>query len=316
MKKLFTLLALAFFVQTAIGQSALPNGNFEAWTYNETHGYYEPDGGFFHTLNILDTIPMPSGITVYPVTDMDSVHDGNKSVRLITREIALMEVIIPGVIGTITIKWLTLNAALGEPYTWTTKADRFEGYYMSYPLNGDSTGAICLLSKWNTTTKQRDTIAYSRVVFHGEVNEYTKFDEELVYWDQTTMPDSITLLLLSCAGYNASNMMGAVGQIGSQAYFDDVTLTNIAGLEYILMPEVDVKLAPNPASDRMVVTLDEQIKNGLFEVYNALGKLMQTSSLNGKTTTLDVSRLINGVYYYKVTDGSSGLNSGQFIITK
>ena len=104
--------------------------------------------------------------------------------------------------------------------------------------------------------------------------------------------------------------MGSVGQVGSQAYFDDVTITNVSGLEYILMPEVDVKLAPNPASDRLVVTLDEQIKNGLFEVYNAQGKLMQTSSLSGKTTTLDVSRLINGVYYYKVTDGSNGLNSG------
>ncbi len=316
MKKLFTLLALTFLIQTAIGQSALPNGNFEAWTYNETHGYWEPDGGFFHTLNILDTIPMPAGISVYPVTDPDSVHGGGKAARLITREIALLEVIIPGVIGTITINWFAEGAILGEPYTWTTKADRFQGYYMSYPLNGDSTAAICLLSKWNASAGKRDTIAYARAVFHGDVTEYTEFNEELFYWNQSAMPDSITVLLLSCAGYNASVMMGSVGQIGSQAYFDDVTLTNIAGLEYILMPEVDVKLAPNPASYRMVVTLDEQIKNGLFEVYNAQGKLMQTSSLNGKTTTLDVSRLINGVYYYKVTDGSTGLNSGNFIINK
>ena len=316
MKKLFTLIAVVCFVQLSFGQSSLPNGNFEEWNYNATHGYYEPGGGFFYTLNILDTIPTPAGISVYPVTDLDSVYSGTKAARLITRNIDLLQVIIPGVVGTIEIQWLAMNAKLGTKYIWDTKAARFQGHYMSYPINGDSTAAILLLSKWNSSAGKRDTIAYNRLMFHGEVNTYTKFDVDIDYWDTSTMPDSITVLLLSCGGFNALNMMGAVGQLGTQAYFDDVTLTNIAGLEFILMPEVDVKLAPNPASHRMAITLSEQVKNGVFEVYNAQGKLMQSSTLNGITTTIDVSRLINGAYYYKVTDGSSGLNSGQFIISK
>jgi len=41
MKKLFTLFALAFIIQVSFGQSSLPNGNFESWTYNETHDYCE-----------------------------------------------------------------------------------------------------------------------------------------------------------------------------------------------------------------------------------------------------------------------------------
>jgi len=130
------------------------------------------------------------------------------------------------------------------------------------------------------------------------------------------MPDSITILLLSCAGYNAMNMMGSVGQVGSQAYFDDVTLTNIAGIEMLLMPDVDVVLAPNPASDRMTVTLSEQIKNGLFEVYNAHGKMIRQYKLNSISEILDVSSLRSGMYYYKVTEGSSKLNTGSFIIAK
>ena len=59
------------------------------------------------------------------------------------------------------------------------------------------------------------------------------FDELINYRDQTTMPDTITVLLLSCAGYNAVNMMGCVGQIGTQAMFDDVTLTDITGFQYL-----------------------------------------------------------------------------------
>ncbi|MFH1937709.1 MAG: T9SS type A sorting domain-containing protein, partial [Bacteroidota bacterium] len=228
----------------------------------------------------------------------------------------LLDVLIPGVIGTLKINWLTSNATLGTPYTWTTKADRFQGYYMAFPLNGDSTSAIILLSKWNNNTHKRDTIAYTKLIFQGTVSTYTGFDAPINYWNTTTMPDTITLLLLSCGGYNAVNMMGSVGQVGSQAYFDDVTLTNIAGIEMLLMPDVEVHLAPNPASGNMTVTLSEVIKNGLFEVYSAQGKMIRQYPLNSISGTLDVSSLANGMYYYKVTDGSKKLNTGSFIIAK
>ncbi|TSA27451.1 MAG: T9SS C-terminal target domain-containing protein [Bacteroidetes bacterium] len=313
MKKLITSIITVLLVQTGFGQSTLPNGDFEEWTYNSTHGFWEPDGGFFKTLNILDTIPTPPGVTVYRT---DSAYSGTYAARLITRKIDLLDVLIPGVIGTIKINWLTLNATLGLPYIWATKASRFQGYYMAFPLNGDSTGAVLLLSKWNNTSNKRDTIAYNKLTFQGVVNTYTKFDEEIDYWNTTTMPDTITLLLLSCGGYNAANMMGSVGQVGSQAYFDAVTLTDISGFEYMLMPEVDVRLAPNPATDRMVVTLSKLVKNGQFVIFNPQGKRIRTLILNEKRGFLNVSDLANGLYYYKLTDGSRPLNSGSFIVTK
>jgi len=313
MKKLFTLFAILFLAQAGMSQSAIPNGNFESWTFNSAHGFYEPDGGFFHTLNQLDTIPTPPGVTAYP---SDTAYSGSKSARLVTRKIDLLFVLIPGVIGTLEINWATANAILGTPYTWTTKPERFQGHYMSFPVNGDSSGAIVLLSKWNTSTMKRDTIAYKRLVFHGTINTWTEFDEPIDYWNTTTMPDSITLLLLSCAGYNALNMMGSVGQVGSQAFFDDVTLTNIAGIDKLLMPDMDVTLAPNPASEKMTVTLSEQIKNGLFEVYNTQGKKVTQFNLNAVSVTLNVSSLKSGMYYYRITDGSKSLNTGSFIITK
>jgi len=313
MKKLFTLFAVLFLAQAGMSQSSLPNGNFESWTLSPYGPWYEPGGGFFSTLNILDTIATPPGVTAYA---SDTAHGGNKSARLVTREIAVMFIKIPGVIGTLEINWNTFNATLGTPFTWSTKPERFQGYYMSFPLNGDSTGAIILLSKWNTTTMRRDTIAHTRLAFHGTVNAWTEFNAPIEYWDNTTMPDSITLLLLSCAGYNAVNMMGSVGQVGSQAFFDDVTLTNIAGIDMLLMPDVDVVFAPNPASEKMTITLSEQIKNGILEVYNTQGKKITQFNLNGLSETINVSSLKSGMYYYRVTDGSKSLNTGSFIITK
>ncbi len=302
----------------AFSQSSLQNGNFEGWYFapHPTHanqGFYEPHGGFFQTLNILDTIPTPPGLTVYPT---DSCHGGVKAARVITKKIAVLDVLIPGVIGTIAINWNNFNATLGKPFTWTTKPARFQGYYMSFPVANDSSAAIILLSKWNTVSHRRDTIAYNRLVFHGTVSTYTQFDESITYRDAVTMPDSITVLLLSCAGYNASFMMASVGQIGSKAYYDDVTITNVAGMEYMLMPEVNVKITPNPAHDFIRVDLSEVVTNGTFEVYNTSGKLFCKEPLSGRTLNMSVGGLQNGAYYYKVTDGTKTLNTGEFIVSK
>ena len=318
MKKLATLFILIFIGFSSFGQSSLVNGNFEGWFWapHPTHaqqGFYEPQGPFFHTLNILDTIQAAPGLTVYR---SDSAHSGNYAARVITREISLMQVIIPGVIGNIIINWTGMTAILGEPFTWATKPTRFQGYYMSFPIENDSSAAILLLSKWDNTKKQRDTVAYTKLIFHGTVDTYTLFDEPIDYWDSSKMPDSITVLLLSCGGYNAKHMMGSVGQVGSTAYFDDVTLTDIAGFQYMLMPEVNVRTSPNPTTGLLKVELSEVLKNGLFEVFNLQGKHINTYSLNGISSTFHVGDLSNGTYCFKITQDGKVVNTGTFIVTK
>jgi hypothetical protein len=317
MKKFAALFMSVFFGLSVFGQSTLNNGNFEGWYFapHPTHagqGFYEPTGGFFQTLNILDTIATPPGLTAYPT---DSMHTGAKAARVITRKINALDVVIPGVIGTIAINWTSLNATLGKPFIWSTKPTRFQGYYMSFPLNGDSSAAIILLSKWNAGTHKRDTIAYNRLVVRGKVTSYTQFDEAIQYRDAVTVPDSITVLLLSCAGYNAAFMMASVGQVGSQAYFDDVTLTNISGMEYLLMPEVNVKLSPNPARDYLQVELSEVVKNGVFEIYTIQGKMVGKHPLQGRSQRMNLEGLPNGVYFFKVTDGGRAVNTGEFIVS-
>jgi len=318
MKKLITLVLLVLVSVAGHSQSTLPNGDFEDWYFasHPTHpqgGWYEPDGGFFKTLNILDTIPTPPGLTCYPT---DSVHSGDSAVRVVTREIQVLQIIIPGVVGTIKINWATSGAILGSPYIWSTKPVRFQGYYMSFPLNNDSSAAVILLSKWNSSSKKRDTVAYNRLVFKGTVSTYTMFDTAITYFDQTTMPDSITVLLLSCAGFNAVNMMGSVGQVGSQAYYDDVTLTNISGIDYQLMPDVTVKMYPNPAKESMAVELSKQVKNGAFEVFTIDGKLILTFGITGIKSIIPVNSLSNGTYFFKLKDGKQIVNSGSFVVQR
>jgi len=315
MKKLISLAVLVLCIFTVgYGQQNVRGGDFEHWKYNTVHHYYEPDSSIFSTLNILDTIPTPSGITVYPC---DTAHGGTYSARLVTRNIALLSIVIPGVIGTIKINWITQKAILGMRYPYgTTLPVRFSGYYKSYPLLNDSSAAVLLLSKWNTSTHKRDTLAYNRLAFHGTIDTWTQFDTAVTYWDQSKTPDTITILLLSCGGFNAGNMFGSVGQVGSMALFDDVNLTGVSGFPLLLMPSVKVKLSPNPATRFLKIELGSSIENGYFEVYDAQAKLIRQISVNGISEQFGVSDLSAGMYYYKLTENKKLLNSGTFIVTK
>jgi hypothetical protein len=317
MKKLVLLAAVFLFGfnYLSYAQLVLPNGGFESWTHNAKWGYDEPDGGFFKTLNILDTIPTPPGITVYKC---DTFHSGALSARCITRKIEIMNILIPGVIGTLKINWITNAAILGIPYKWTEKPLRFQGYYQAYPLNGDSTGAILLLSKWNTTSKQRDTIAYNKLIFHGTVSAWTLFDTAVVYRNSTLMPDSITMLLLSCGGYNASNMFGSVGQVGSQALFDDVTLTGLSpyGIEELMNHSINVSISPNPASDFINIKLEKAFSDGIFEIYDGQGRMVGRHEMPGITGHFSVGTLPSGIYFYRFFNAQEVMNSGSFIISR
>jgi hypothetical protein len=315
MKKIVSLAVLVLCIFAyGYGQQNIRGGNFESWKYITQHHYYEPDSSIFSTLNILDTIPTPSGITASPC---DTAHSGTYSARLITGYIDLVHAVIPGVIGTIKINWNTDKAILGIPYPYgSTLPTRFSGYYQSYPLANDSSAAVLLLSKWNSGSHQRDTLAYNRLAFHGIINSWTAFDTVVTYRDHSKIPDTLTILLLSCAGFNATYMLGSVGQIGSMALFDDVNLTGVSGFPLLLMPSVKVKLSPNPASRFLKIELGSSIENGYFEVYDAQAKFIRQVPLNGNTGQINVSDLNTGMYYYKLTESTKLLNSGTFIVTK
>jgi hypothetical protein len=320
MKKLFTLaIFLVLLSFSGISQtSTLPNGNLNDWFYVSqptapSKGYWEPDGGFFKTLNVLDSTPTPPGITCFR---SDTVHTGTYAARVVTREIAILGILIPGVIGTLVLDMANLTAKVGTPYTYAAKAASFQGWYRSTPVLGDSAGAAILLSKWNTGTHKRDTLGFKLLVFKGTVSTYTFFDTPIVYTVPNVMPDTITMLLLSSAGYNGKNFFDCKGRVGSQAWFDDITLTDVNGIIHHLMPEVSVKLYPNPVTNKLQVELEKPVKNGKFIIYSLDGKEVSTATLSQTRNEISVSALIAGTYYYKVSDGKSILNTGSFIVTK
>jgi hypothetical protein len=61
---------------------------------------------------------------------------------------------------------------------------------------------------------------------------------------------------------------------------------------------------PNPASDLINISISES-KNASISIIDVTGKVVKVSSINGLTTSINTSELSGGVYYVKMTDGTS-----------
>jgi len=60
-------------------------------------------------------------------------------------------------------------------------------------------------------------------------------------------------------------------------------------------------LFPNPASD--AVTIKTESATGKVAIYSMQGQLVMQKAINASSTTLDVSRLGQGVYQLKYSNG-------------
>ncbi|MCX6267931.1 MAG: PCMD domain-containing protein [Bacteroidetes bacterium] len=321
MKQLLTLVLLSLALTSAYSQTNVPNGDFENWYLNPKGNYDDlgisPTDSWMATLNSLKLVPPTAGgpgpLTVFKTTDKYSGTYAAKAVSAKFQVIAV-PIFIPGMIGTAVMDMGGFRALLGKPCPGC-KPMRFKGYYKYEPVNGDSCTAVILLSKWNATAKKRDTIGYGKMVQRNAVSTYTQFDIPVNYTG-TGVVDTMTMLVVSSAGFNVRDFMNSKGQVGSTMYVDELMLEYPEGIQQILMPEVAVTAYPNPASDILHIDLSKQVKNGLLEVYNSAGKQVGSYDLSSNGNTIPVYSLVNGVYYYRLLSGKDMLNTGTFIIKK
>jgi hypothetical protein len=175
---------------------------------------------------------------------------------------------------------------------------------------------VILVSKWNSETHKKDTVGYGRFVEYDEVATYTSFDVPVNYNPDmnSVVPDSLTILAVSSAGFNAVNFMFQVGQPGSTMYVDELILEYPMGLGEALMPDVAVNCYPNPARNNIIIELSQIVKDGAFEVYDLNGKLLGIYPVVAAKNTIPVSNLSNGTYFFKLKEGKHILNTGSFVV--
>lgn len=306
MKRYLLLLLALPFLQTLQAQTTIPNLDLEQWTDFNT--YMEPSGGYWTTANKIVDLS-----SFYPETTTRSTdaHGGMYSARLQTH---LVNIIVANTLVTGTLATGEFNAAAlppnnlkrGKPYT--ARPDEFAGWYKFTSVQGDSCAMYAWLHKWNSTTNERDTIGFAGLFPDQSVNSWTEFVLPIDY-KSSDNPDSISIVFASSAAGELFQ-----GQDGNTLWVDDLEMRTATGIPAVLMPEVAVKVYPNPASQKVFLELDKPFKGAVVEVYNQLGAQMSIQNATGTQIEVPVTDFPEGVYHYVIRQNGSALNAGTFLV--
>lgn len=109
---------------------------------------------------------------------------------------------------------------LGVPYN--NRVASLSGKYHYIPVNGDSALIYVGVTKWNSTTNQRDTIGAGALTFYNAspANTFEDFTIPLSYNSNET-PDSLMIYALSSAGG-----VQFLGEVDNTIILDDFKITN------------------------------------------------------------------------------------------
>lgn len=312
------------FLGGVFAQTNVPNGDFETWytvTVSPTLNYEDigtgPTDNWTATLNSLAAVPAVAGgpgpVTVFKTNDK---YSGDYAAKAVSANfpLGIINIFIPGMIGTAVMNNAAVTAVLGKPCN-DCRPSKLKGYYKFEPVNGDSCIALLLLSKWNSVAKKRDTIGYGNWIQKDAVSTWSPFEVPVNYTGTGTV-DSITMLVVASAGFNVLNFVGSKGQAGTTMYVDDLALEYPSGIQQNLMPEVSVKVRPNPVSDILTLQTSRNMKDATVDIFSSNGKLVATYTMSGSSQELPVYSLPSGNYHFRLMEGNASLSTGSFIINR
>ncbi len=296
MKKIFFTLVFLFIILKGYSQTPIPEGGFENWVQQTS--YEEPAGNWWTSLNQLKSLGGP--VTVTKVSDS---YSGNYAARLETKMWGTF--ILPGLL--VSGKFVTAPPFVLQGKPFTDKPVKFKGYYKYLSVNNDSAAIYAMITKHNSVSGKRDTIAIAIQAVLSNTPTYTAFDLDFEYYSVET-PDSIDVVFSSSAG--GANF---AGQIGSTLTVDDVMLEYGAGVFESLTPEIVFTIFPNPTSARINVTIDAPVVEPLeYFIYSLDGKLFQQGSIDKVTTEISTFGLKSGKYIFNIYRGTKLLGSKKF----
>lgn len=123
--------------------------------------------------------------------------------------------------------------------------------------------------------------------------------------------------------------------INSNAQHVHVTLSKIVQSSYVridykidkcstpsrmaaIIPEKEeeissIKVMPVPAHSSIEVSSKEDCEGATFNILNSQGQLVKTSTLSSTNSTIEISDLVNGIYFIQVIKKDGGIESSKFI---
>ena len=321
MKKLLLLSGFMFFTFIPFLQAQIEDGGFETkwvekpadrgvyWDFNVS------DAAMLRTLNSLYAIEIQEFITeLTSFREANTPHQGQYAMRMRTASFQNV-ILVPGIYATVPYDYIPqyinnkgFEAIVDfESPASGDKPQRLTGYYKYSPVKNDS--AAIEIELFNRGT----SVAFALWKERNTVSEWTKFDIPIRYTLDADI-NEIKLIFASSAGYNFELLDKCKGEVGSTFWIDDIAFEyGDVGLIEPLMERSASQVYPNPASDAITISFDQEL-NGKLVIYNVLGAEAAIQSVNGDKIEANITNLPAGSYFYRVIEGNKIRTSGKFII--
>lgn len=302
MKKQLLIILASGFISSTLAQT-IPNGGFENW--GAALGQpVEPTG--WVSGNVLAapiaTFPLPNTNPTSVFKETSIINAGTASMRIQTVKLTQNPLAANGVNDT--VGFCLLGSATLAPVAGliqgapnTNRYASFNFWYQYIPSGIDAAGALCVLTKWNSTTNTRDTVALGSFVTSTATTGWTNVSFPLTYnpaYSTSGNPDTLRCAFASSVGTYDPNF-AIRPSLGSKLYIDDASAVGVK--ENYNKPSV--KVYPNPANNILNLSLSTDIGTKV-EIYDVTGKLVLASNIDGKFTKLNIENLNDGMYIYKI----------------
>lgn len=267
----------------------IPNNGFEAWT--NTGSYQTPDN--WDNLN-----QMTNNSGIYTCIKGTPGYSGTSYLFLSSKAIA-GKGIVPGIAVCGIIDTITYKPKLGFPFS--NRPQYLSSYVQYMPADpADSSNIKVLLTKWNPSLLQRDTVAFGASYFNAMAHSWFNNGTFLNYKSGEN-PDSAIIVISSSS---------SVPKNGSYIYVDNLQfIGNVVGISENNLNESNISVFPNPSNEDVNINFYvEPDKASNLMIYDLNGKLIHKVTELSKNNTINTSQWSKGIYTIQVNSNNQSIN--------
>jgi len=288
-------ITLIVIIGMAINANAqIPNSGFEDWTNMST--YTNPNN--WGTMN-----NTTAAASIFTATKGTPGSPGSFYLKLTSKSIN--SVVVNGVAVSGVIDSIAQTAKSGFPFT--ARPQSFTGKWQ-HMIFGSSQGSIsALLTRWNSISGERDTIATLNLTLTGMAMSWANFSIDFIYQSGNN-PDTC-VIVLKPSGANPSQE--------DYLWVDNLAFSgSVAGITESPDQIFSLNTFPNPANNEMEFNYSKPFNNGdRIIISDILGNEILNKGLVENSFKINTSAYANGTYIYKLVS-SLGVNfiTGKFAI--
>lgn len=300
----------------AMGSVNAQSWDLEGWQMistdeqgNPVTPYENTTSPMLSTLNEISTYPSNPPITGFKE---GNAHGGQFCAKVVSAMVPVpVNVFVPGVLGS--INPFFSPAGFGTPLAcpFVGLPENLTAWIKYTTVQGDSGEIFSYLHRWNAGV--RETIAVASKKYYFNIASWQQETLTYNYAVNNVLPDSMSLVFVSSAGYNFDNLALCQGKVGSTMWIDDVVLTGYADLEEVLFNGEEMTVFPNPTADVVTIKYTQAINNGVLSVTDMTGREVMAQTISGNQFNVDVTTLKAGNYVVAVKEGNRILGRKTFV---